>query len=58
MATTIREVLIELFSENDQLRYLSDIQLVPIVSKKLLTIPTERRKVALIHLIHEARKTL
>lgn len=55
MSTTIREILVELFSENDQLRYLSDEMLVPYVSKKLNTIPTPRRKIALIRLIKEAR---
>jgi hypothetical protein len=55
MSSTIREILFELFNENEQLRYLSDEKLVPYVSKKLNTIPTPRRKIALMKLIKEAR---
>jgi hypothetical protein len=55
MSSVIREILFELFNENNQLRYLTDEQLVPLVSKKLLTVPNERRKAALIILIRQAR---
>lgn len=58
MSTTIREILVELFNENPQLRNFTDEALVPFVSQKLNTIPNERRKITLIHLIKEARKGL
>ena len=58
MSTTIREILIELFNENPQLRNFTDEDLVPFVSRKLNTVPNDRRKIALIHLIGEARKGL
>ena len=55
MSTTIRNILFELFSENDQLRYLSDEMLVPYVSRKLNSVPNERRRIALTQLIKQAR---
>ena len=54
MFTTIRNILFDLFSENDQLRYYTDEQLIPLISKKLNTVPTSRRKIVLIKLIHES----
>lgn len=55
MAYSIREILSELFSDNDELRYQTDNDLVPIVAVKLNMVPNNRQKITLTELIHNAR---